>query len=132
MPPVSLPLTGTGYPVAPVDPWSTIEGSPHPLGAWWVPEQQAWNFALHARHATAVTLLLYGRSDLSTPLAERRLDPLNNRSSRVWHLRLPSGDVPGAAYYAYRIDGPSDRKAGHRFDPAKVLLDPYARAVFFP
>jgi isoamylase len=132
MPPVSLPLTGAGHPVAPADPWSTIEGSPHPLGAWWVPEQQAWNFALHARHATAVTLLLYGQSDLSAPLAERRLDPLNNRSSRVWHLRLPSSDVAGAAYYAYRIDGPKDRKAGHRFDPAKVLLDPYARAVFFP
>ena len=97
-----------------------------------MPEQQAWNFALYARHATSVTLLLYGSADFAAPLAERRLDPLNNRTSRVWHFRLPSSEVPGAAYYAYRIEGPSDRRAGHRFNPGKVLLDPYARGVFFP
>ena len=132
MPPVTASLTIGGVPAAPVDAWSTIEGSAHPLGSTWVPEQQAWNFALHARHATAVTLLLYGEHDVSTPLAERRLDPLNNRTSRVWHCRVPSSDAPGAMYYAYRVDGPNDAEAGHRFDPAKVLLDPYARAVFFP
>jgi glycogen operon protein len=128
MPPVPL----FGATAAPLDPWSTIEGSPVPLGATWVAEQQAWNFALHARHATSVTLLLYGENDLAVPAALRRLDPLNNRTSRVWHCRVRSNEVPGAAYYAYCVDGPSDRRAGHRFDPAKVLLDPYARGVLFP
>ena len=78
-----------------------------------------------------MTLLLYGSSDFAVPLAELRLDPLNNRTSRVWHCRVPSGDIPGAAYYAYRVDGPHDVVEGRRFEPDKILLDPYARGVFF-
>ena len=132
MPLVPTSPVGAAAAAPALDPWSTIEGSPWPLGATWVPEQQAWNFALQARHATSVSLLLYGNGDFAVPLAERRLDPLNNRTSRVWHCRVPSADVPGAAYYAYRVDGPHGAGAGHRFDAEKILLDPYARGVFFP
>ncbi len=132
MPPLAaLPLST--FDAAPaVDAWSTIEGSPAPLGARWIPQQQAWNFALHARHATAVTLLLYGDDAAAAPLAELALDPLNNRTSRVWHCRVPAAQVAGARYYAYRIDGPRDERDGHRFVPDKILLDPYARGIFFP
>jgi glycogen operon protein len=131
MPPLRFPHVGTGV-VPAVDAWSTVEGSAAPLGAHWVPEQQAWNFAVYARHATAVTLLLYAEGDAVTPVVERPLDPLNHRSSRVWHCRVRASEAPGAAYYAYRVDGPRDARAGHRFDPEKILLDPYARGVFFP
>ena len=97
MPPFPTSLVGAAATAPALDPWSTIEGSACPLGASWMPEQQAWNFALHSRHATSVTLLLYGEANLAVPLAERRLDPLNNRTSRVWHCRVPGADVPGAA-----------------------------------
>ena len=110
MPPIPTnPVDAAAF-EAPLDPWSTVEGSPAPMGATWVAAQQAWNFALHARHATAVTLRLYSPADLVTPIAERSLDPLQHRSGRVWHCRVPAADVPGAAYYAYRVDGPRDRK----------------------
>jgi isoamylase len=125
-------VLGTIRPPAALDAWSTIEGSSSPLGVTWVQEQQAWNFALHARHATAVTLLLYAPDNLTTPVRERPLDPLNHRTGRVWHCRIPSADAAGAVYYAYRVEGPADRAAGHRFDRDKILFDPYARRVFFP
>jgi glycogen operon protein len=131
-----MPLTtlaaGGLVPEVPLDRWSTREGSPHPLGATWVATQQAWNFALTARHATSVTLLLYGASDFEHPIAERALDPLDHRTLRVWHCRVPAAEVAGARYYAYRIDGPHNRREGHRFTADKILLDPYARAVCFP
>ena len=132
MPPIPTNLVDVAAFEAPLDPWSTVEGSPTPMGATWVAAQQAWNFALHARHATAVTLLLYSPADLVTPIAERSLDPLQHRSGRVWHCRVPAADVPGAAYYAYRVDGPRDRRSGGRFTPDKILVDPYARRLFFP
>ena len=55
-----------------------------------------------------------------------------NKSGRVWHCWLADEAIRGASYYAYSVDGPDDPAAGLRFDPGKVLLDPYARAVFFP
>ena len=57
-----------------------------------------------------------------------------NKTWDIWHCRLARTEARGARYYAYRIDGP--RAAGprdwHAFDPEKVLLDPYAKEVFFP
>ena len=57
-----------------------------------------------------------------------------NKTWYVWHCRLEEQDVRGARYYAYRIDGPrpSGTRDWHAFDPQKVLLDPYAKEVFFP
>lgn len=109
--------------------WASVEGQPFPLGATWIAEERAYNFALYSRHAERVSLLVYG-DDLLTPVFTYRFDPLKNKSGHVWHCRLPATDVPGARYYAYSVDGP--RSAPHRFDPDKVLFDPYARALFFP
>ena len=112
--------------------WTAVEGAPFPLGCTWIAAEQAYNFALYSRFATDVSLLLYDSDDLMQPLASVRLHYLVNKSGRVWHCRLPAADVGNARYYAYRVDGPADPVAGMRFDREKLLLDPYAPAVFFP
>jgi glycogen operon protein len=114
--------------------WATQEGLPFPLGVSWVKAEQAYNFALYSRHAEKVTLLLYREDDLVRPVVSRRLDYLKNKSGRIWHCRVPQTEAAEARYYAYAIDGPMQHGhiLWHAFDPDKVLLDPYARAVFFP
>lgn len=114
------------------NPWFASEGSPFPLGTTWIEAEQAWNFALYSRHATEVTLLLYSNQDFVSPIAQIELSSLKNKSSRIWHCRLRDSEIPNARYYAYRVNGPGDKSQGHRFDPQKILLDPYAKAVFFP
>ena len=112
--------------------WEAHEGSPHPLGASFIAQHQAWNFALYSKHATAVTLQLYPHDDTKNPVFSYHFQPLLNKSGRVWHCRIPAAIVNQAHYYAYQIDGPFDLQEGHRFDRQKVLLDPYSRAIFFP
>lgn len=115
--------------------WSDIEGSPAPPGPSYCSEHLAWNFSLASRRATGVTLLIYGRESTSVPMLERALDPIRNRTGPWWHCRVPAREIPDALYYAYRVEGPAKSNSGrHRyaFDPDKVLLDPYAPAVFFP
>jgi len=113
--------------------WAATEGAPHPLGVSWVSEEQAYNFALYSEHAESVTLLLYGE-DIATPLHRYVFDHLRNKSGRVWHCRIARDAVIGARYYAYCVAGPppSTPSEWHRFDPEKLLLDPYATSVFFP
>jgi len=114
--------------------WTAEEGSPLPSGATWIPELEAYNFALYSEHAEKVTLLLYRESDLVAPLLTYQFDNLKNKTGRIWHCIIPCAKMEGARYYAYSVDGPSD--AGslllHSFDPQKVLLDPYAKTIFFP
>ena len=114
--------------------WYTTEGAILSLGAEWIEEERAYNFSLYSEHAERVTLLLFGEDDPAQPLLEHRLDPRVNKTWHIWHCRLGAEMVFGARYYAYEIDGP--RSSGpldwHAFDPQKVLLDPYAKAVFFP
>jgi len=114
------------------DEWDRKEGTPGPMGATWVPSLAAWNFALYSRRATGVTLLLYGADDPVQPILECDLDPQINKSGRIWHCWIPLDRAVGAAYYAYRVEGRHDPAKGYRFDPHKVLLDPFAPAVFFP
>jgi glycogen operon protein len=108
-----------------------VQGSPNPCGATHLPAQRAYNFALYSRHARAVSLLLYGE-DPATPLLRLDLRPLVNKTGRVWHCRVPEVQVGSARYYAYAVDGPNDATPGHRFDPEKILFDPYAPALHFP
>jgi glycogen operon protein len=105
-----------------------------PQGVSRVEDERAFNFALYSKHAEAVRLLLYTAEDTRTPALEYELDPRSRKSGRVWHCRIPEAEMRGAAYYAYRIRGPTPRGRyeWHAFDPEKVLLDPYARAVHFP
>ncbi len=112
--------------------WFALEGSPSPLGVTWVEDEAAFNFALYSKHAISVTLLLYAEIDLAIPTYEHRLNPLINKSGRIWHCRLRKNAIPDAHYYAYQVAGPKELEEGHRFDSRKVLLDPYARCVCFP
>jgi isoamylase len=110
--------------------WASLEGLPVPLGATWIAEEDAWNFALYSDHAARVTLLLYGEEDLANPILTRRLDHLRSKSGPVWHCRIATMEMKGARFYVYQVDGP--RGPHHGFDPDKVLFDPYARALHFP
>lgn len=112
--------------------WPDGAGTPAPLGVAYLPESDSYNFALYSTYALGVTLHLYRREDPKHPVLSVALDPRIHKSGRVWHYRLPAADLNRAELYAYQVDGPFDPVAGHRFDPEKVLLDPYARAVFFP
>ncbi len=102
------------------------------MGVTWIPTLSAWNFSLYSRRASSVTLLLYGADDPIKPIFEQHLNPRVNKSGRIWHCWVAAEFAPGAAYYAYRVDGRNDPGAGYRFDPQKILLDPFAPAVYFP
>lgn len=112
--------------------WSAVEGSPVPLGATYIPSEDAYNFALYSKFATAVTLLLYSADDPVHAVDTEEFVFPRNKTGRVWHCRLPASRLGNARYYAYRVEGPQDPAAGQRFDPNKILLDPYAQAVYFP
>lgn len=118
--------------VTPSSRWPDGAGTPAPLGVAYLAAGDAYNFALYSAHATSVTLHLYRRQDPAVPVVSVRLDPRVHKSGRVWHCRLPAAHLDGAELYGYQVTGPFDPAAGHRFDPDKILLDPYARAVFFP
>ncbi|HSN28227.1 MAG TPA: isoamylase [Kofleriaceae bacterium] len=114
--------------------WASHEGLPFPLGVSVCPDEPAYNFALYSKHATSVRLLLFRADDLAVPVLDLALDPLVNKSGRVWHVRVPDEQVEHATYYGYIVDGPAP--AGpfelHAFHPDKLLLDPYARCVVCP
>ena len=116
------------------DYWERSEGTPYPLGATLVEDGQALNFALYGKHAESVTLLLFADNALCEPLLSYAFNRLKNKSGPIWHCRLRIEEVGAATFYAYQVDGPTGGSAfhWHAFDPAKLLLDPYARAVFFP
>jgi glycogen operon protein len=101
----------------------TAAGSPHPLGATLLPE--GVNFSLFSGNATGVELLLFAGHDAPQPFETIRLDPFVNKTFHFWHVFV-KGLLPGA-HYAFRVYGPFDPGAGQRFNPRKVLLDPYAR-----
>lgn len=100
-------------------------GKPHPIGA--TPGADGVNFSLYSQHATHVELLLFDRADDPEPVQTIVLDPERNRTFFFWHVRVEG--LKSGSHYAYRVDGPRDEAAGHRFDPAKVLLDPYAKGI---
>jgi glycogen operon protein len=103
-------------------------GHSWPLGATVV--DGGTNFSLFSRSATNVELLLFDREDDARPARMMRLDPAANRTYHYWHVFV-SG-VKAGQIYAYRVRGAFDPASGMRFDPAKVLLDPYGRGVVVP
>ena len=114
--------------------WIASEGAPSPLGVSWVENDKAYNFALYSKHAWEVTLLAYQANDFVQPVFEYVFDPLINKTNRIWHCRIPEQQLNNAKYYAYRINGPAPqgRFEWHNFDADKIVLDPYAKTVFFP
>jgi len=84
------------------------------------------NFSVFSKHATAVDLLLFDQVDDARAARVVSLD----RTYHYWHGFVP--DVKPGQVYGYRVEGPLDPPSGMRFDPAKVLLDPYGRGVAVP
>jgi len=97
-------------------------GRPYPLGAIW--DGAGVNFALSSEHATAVELCLFDEPNSSQ---SRKQMVLRERTDLVWHGYVP--DLGPGQLYGYRVHGPHAPDRGLRFNPAKLLIDPYARAL---
>jgi glycogen operon protein len=109
--------------LAPRPAYQTGPGCPHPIGA--TVTGTGVNFSLFSENATGVELLLFERHDSVEPFQVIRLDPFLNKTFHFWHVAVQG--LTAGVHYAYRVDGPAEPRAGHRFDPDKVLIDPYAR-----
>jgi len=97
-------------------------GDPYPLGATWT--GVGVNFAVFSAHATKVELCLFDRPDASQ---EHERITLTEHTDMVWHAFLP--DARPNQLYGYRVHGPYDPAAGHRFNANKIVMDPYAKSV---
>jgi isoamylase len=104
--------------------WAVWPGKPYPLGAIW--DGKGVNFALFSQHAEKVELCLF---DLRGQHEIERIS-MRWQTDQVWHCYLPEGR-PGLLY-GYRVYGPYDPERGLRFNPNKLLLDPYAKDLWGP
>lgn len=102
--------------------YTVYPGKPYPLGATW--DGEGVNFSIYAEQATAVHLCLF---DGTAPNAKETVITLTERTHQVCHGYVP-GLSPGQCY-GYRMDGPFEPSAGQRYNPNKLLLDPYAKAI---
>src|SRR5499426_4052054 len=100
-------------------------GQPYPQGATW--DGAGVNFALFSENATGVELCLFDGPDCNEETKRIRL---TEQTAQVWHIYLP--EVRPGQSYGYRVHGPYAPQEGHRFNPAKLLLDPYAKAIAGP
>jgi glycogen operon protein len=94
-------------------------GRPFPLGATW--DGSGTNFSLFSEHAERVELCLFDDDNNETRIE------MTGRKALNWNFYLP--DVDPGQRYAYRVYGPYAPQEGHRFNPAKLLIDPYAKAI---
>src|SRR6195952_4869892 len=96
------------------------EGLPYPRGASW--DGEGTNFAVFSAHATKVEVCLFDGD------GKREIErvQLPEYTDQIFHGYLP--DIGPGQFYGYRVHGPYEPQAGHRFNPNKLLLDPYARA----
>ena len=97
-------------------------GNSYPLGATW--DGKGVNFALFSEQATGVELCLFDTVDADK---ETHRIPLTEHTDQVWHAYLP--EVLPGQLYGYRVHGPYTPEQGHRFNPNKIVLDPYARSI---
>ncbi len=97
-------------------------GKPSPLGATW--DGSGVNFTLFSEHATRVELCLF---DSPESPKESHCIPLPEQTDQVWHGYLP--DIRPGQLYGFRVSGPYNPSAGHRFNPHKVVLDPYSKGI---
>jgi glycogen operon protein len=96
-----------------------------PLGPY--PREEGTNFALFSHHATGVWLELYDDPSDSSPRHRLELSPDLHQTGDIWHIWI-AGITPGQLY-AYRVGGPYEPEQGHRFNPNKLIIDPYATAL---
>ena len=110
--PVAVPTTGRSF----------------PIGAALVPGGA--NFSIFSRSAASIELLFFDRVDDACPSRVIPIDPLVNRTYHYWHVFVPG--VQAGQIYGFRAYGPFEPDRGLRFDPSKLLLDPYGRAIVVP
>ena len=103
---------------------AALRGRSAPLGA--TAFHDGVNFSLFSRDCAGVTLLLFDRVDDAKPSRTIMLDPRVNRTYHYWHVFVPS--LGPGQLYGYRVSGPGEL----RFNPQKLLLDPYGRAIAVP
>lgn len=101
---------------------TSYPGSPYPLGAIW--DGKGVNFAIFADNATGVELCLFDGPEESTESARIKI---YERDHQVWHIYIP--ELKPGQLYGYRVHGPYEPNNGHRFNPNKLLIDPYAKAI---
>ena len=100
-------------------------GKAHPLGA--TPDTAGVNFSLYSEHASGVELLIFDKeTDICTAFSVK-LDHHKNRTFNFWHIYVEG--LTSGKYYAYRVDGENNPEKGHRFNPAKIIIDPYAKGI---
>lgn len=99
-----------------------LTGSPYPLGATW--DGKGVNFSIYAENAEGVDLCLFNNTSDPTEAVKVRI---KERTHQVWHVYVP--DIGPGQLYGYRVYGPYEPEKGHRFNPNKLLIDPYAKAV---
>ncbi|MCR4411205.1 MAG: glycogen debranching protein GlgX [Thermoguttaceae bacterium] len=108
---------------------NTIDaGSSFPLGA--TLNDEGVNFSLYSKTASAIELLFFDSVDDARPSRVIPLDRQRHRTYHYWHVFVPQ--VSSGQLYGYRVHGPFDPSRGFRFDPQRLLLDPYGRAVAVP
>jgi isoamylase len=101
---------------------NALPGTPYPLGATW--DGAGINFCLYADNATHIELCLFNSIKDKT---ESHRVKMRQRTHCVWHTYIP--DLKPGQLYGYRVHGPYEPYNGHRFNPNKLLLDPYAKAI---
>ena len=103
-------------------PTKTLPGRPYPQGATW--DGTGVNFALYSENATNVELCLFERTRIR---AEHETIEITECTGYVWHCYVPGLTI--GQLYGYRVHGPFEPEKGLRFNPAKLLIDPYAKAI---
>ena len=101
---------------------ATYPGHPYPLGAHW--DGHGVNFSLYSENATGVALCLFHSVEDQVEYARIRL---SEKTHHIWHVYIP--ELKPGQLYGYRVHGPYEPEAGHRFNPNKLLIDPYAKAI---
>src|SRR6266516_3308095 len=97
-------------------------GNPYPQGAIW--DGEGVNFSIFSEHGESVELCLFNAPDDEE---ESQRIELTDRTDLIWHCYLP--DARPGQLYGYRVHGPYQPREGHRYNPNKLLLDPYAKAI---
>jgi isoamylase len=103
-------------------------GQSSPLGA--TVRADGVNFSVYSRNASNIELLFFEREDDAKPARVIDIDSVTNRTYHYWHVFVP--EAQAGQLYAYRVHGAFDPAKGIRFDPEKLLLDPYGRGVVVP
>jgi len=121
-------MTCRPQPLLPVPIATPATGRSYPIGATLV--TGGANFSVFSRSATGIDLLLFDRVDDARPSRVIPIDPCRNRTYQYWHVFAPG--IEEGQIYGFRAYGPFEPARSLRFDPCKVLLDPYGRAVVVP